>query len=130
MGKLAALPDGSARVVDAEQPTGDEMAAILERVAASARSARGMATALADVMRVLRHCAWLGGNLRMELAGDAEAVAVHVYADQGAVRERVLRPVMLAVSLDELDVALQGMAGLFAPLRMRHHEGRLIFTST
>jgi hypothetical protein len=131
MGKFAVFAEGASPSRDAERsPTQDEMAAILVRVAESAHSAAGIATALADFVRVARHCSWLDGDLRMEISDHRGEVAVHLFTDRGAVRERALAPVTLAISLDELDVALQGALGLFAPLRMRHHKGKLVFTQT
>ncbi len=86
--------------------------------------------ALAAVLQVLRRCSWLDGDLRMELAHAPPGVTVHLYTEQGGIRERALAPVTLAVTLDELDVALQAAPELLAPLRMRHHKGRLVFTQT
>ncbi len=132
MGKFAVFAaEGTATSLDPNaSPTQDEMAATLARVAEGAHSAAGIATALADFLRLLRPCSWLDGDLRMELADHRGGVAVHLFTDRGGVRERALAPVTLAISLDELDVALQGTLGLFAPLRMRHHKGKIVFTQT
>jgi hypothetical protein len=113
MGKLAPVVSETER-----QPTGEEMAEILERVAASARSPRGIARALADVLHVLRQCAWVEGDLWMELAADAERVSVHLFMDRGARRDRALPVVVLPISLAELEPALEREAALFAPLAM------------
>lgn len=64
----------------------------------------------------------------MELAGHPDGVKVDLYTEQGSVRERAIAPVVIGIPLDELDVALQAVPGLFAPLRMRHHKGKLVFT--
>jgi hypothetical protein len=64
----------------------------------------------------------------MELVSDPDGVKVDLYTEQGSVRERALAPVVLGIPLDELDVALQAVPNLFAPLRMRHHKGKLVFT--
>lgn len=125
MAKFAAFREGAA---SEESPTQDEMGAMLARVATSARSAEGIAKALSGVVGMLLRCSWLEGALRMELVGDPQSVTVHFYTEQGSVRERALTAATFAISLDELDVALQGASALFAPLRLRHHKGKLVFT--
>jgi len=132
MGKFAAFRDGSAIRVSAEaSPTREEMTAIFERFAGAVPSTAALVVAaLADASQTLRSCAWLEGELRIELAGEADGVTVHLYTEQGGLRERVLAPVTVTITLDELDVALQAAQGLFAPLRMRHHKGKIVFTQT
>jgi hypothetical protein len=105
----------------------DELAEALEQVAANRASAGELVTALAGLVCTLRGCVWLEGELRLELAAELGGVSVNLYTEHGGVRERVLAPVTLVIPLDELDVALQGAPALFAPLRMRHHKGKLIF---
>ena len=129
MRKLAGGAEVGAISVGGERSLArDEMEARLMRVAASAHAAVEMATALAEVVRVLQHCSWLEGSVRLELVSDRDGVKVDLYTEQGSVRERALAPVVLGIPLDELDVALQAVPDLFAPLRMRHHKGKLVFT--
>jgi hypothetical protein len=131
MGKYAAFDGGPEKTAGARRsPTQAEMSAALSEIAASRRSAGEIATALGDLVGVLWTCAWLEGDLRMELEGDPMGVTLALYTEQGAVRERALPAVTLPIALDELDVALQAAHGRMAPLRMRHHKGKLIFTQS
>jgi hypothetical protein len=130
MGKFAAFKGADMDLPAERSPTKDEMGALLVRIGASPQSALGIVASLADAVRALRGCAWLDGEPGMELTSEPGGVTVQLYAEQGAVRERVLPPMTIPLPLDELDVAAQGAPELFAPLRMQHHEGKLVFTLT
>jgi hypothetical protein len=108
-------------------PTQDEMASFLRSVAAAACPGEGCAKSLAGVVRVLRRCPWLDGELRMELAANGSLTTVHVFSEQGGVRERILPAVDMDLPLDEIEETLHHAPDLFAPLRMHHHKQRLVF---
>jgi hypothetical protein len=107
----------------------DELEELLRRVAAASRPGQAYSRQLASVVRLLRRSAWLEGELRMELAADGATTVVHLFAEQGGVRERALQAATLDVPLDEIEEALHHAPDLFAPLVMRHHKQRLVFTA-
>jgi hypothetical protein len=109
-------------------PTHDEMTSLLRSIADAARPGEGCTKSLAGVVRVLRRCPWLDGELRMELAASGAMTTVHLFSEQGGVRERALPAVTMDVPLDEIEEALHHAPDLFAPLRMHHHKQRLVFT--
>ena len=99
-------------------PTREEMSELLAGVAAASQSARGRLKALAHVVRVLRHCPWVAGTLRIELERDGEgATLVHLFADDGGRRERVLPSAALDLPLAQLRVVIRSNPDLFAPLQ-------------
>lgn len=108
-------------------PTRDEVGAALAALAAAPGSAEEIAVRLSELVDMLRDSAWLDGELRIEVAREGMGASVNLYVEQGAVRERALPAAVFAIPLDELDVALQASQLLFAPMRMRHHKGKVIF---
>jgi hypothetical protein len=126
--RMDVAPDSSVGVERA--PTREEMTELLKSVAATARPRRSSLRALAQVVRVLRRCPWLDGELRMELAPDGEQTAVHLYVERGAIRERVLVPVHFPLAFEEVDWGVAEVPELFAPLKPLRHEGRLIVSAS
>ena len=101
-------------------PTREEMSELLAGVAAASQSARGRLKALAHVVRVLRHCPWVGGALRVDLERDGEGTtSVHVFAEDGGRRERALPSAVLDVPLAQLRAVIRSNPDLFAPLKVR-----------
>ena len=106
-------------------PTREEMSELLAGVAAASHSARGRLKALAHVVRVLRHCPWVVGTLRIELEAERDgegegegATLVHVLADDGGRRERALPSAVLDVPLAQLRAVIRSNPDLFAPLQV------------
>ncbi len=107
-------------------PTHSEMTALLRRVAASARPGENSETAIAHVLRVLRRCPWVEGELRAELAGEGDATRLDLFIEIGGVRVRALAPVELDVPFAELVSNAMNASHLFAPLCVSQQSGRLV----
>ena len=120
--------EAAARAQVERAPTRDEMASLLQSVAATARPRRSSLRALVQVLEVLQRCPWVEGELRMELAAAAAGkTLVQVVTEHGGVRERVLPTVTFPLPFEEVDWALAETPDLFAPLRLRREHGKLVF---
>ena len=118
-------------------PTREEMSELLAGVAAASQSARGRMKALAHVVRVLRHCPWVDGTLRIELERDGDgATSVHLLVDDGGRRAHVLPAAVLDVPFAQLRAVIRSNPDLFAPLQAcddvdedadLDSEGRVVF---
>lgn len=104
-------------------PTRDEMSELFESVAAAAHSTRGRVQALAHVVRVLRHCPWIAGTLRIEIerSGD-DTTRISLFDEHGGRREPALRAVVLDAPFDELRPLLRATQAVFAPLRVSSED--------
>jgi hypothetical protein len=109
--------------------TRDEIEQQLRQVGAADGSAGDVIEALARLVRGLRRGPWVEGDLVMELAPEGASTAVRLFADREDRRETLASVVTIAVALDELEEAVHGAPDLFAPLVMRHHRQRLVFTT-
>ena len=121
------MVDGSAPI--ARAPNRQEVEDLLVRMAETARPGEGATRALSHVIRVLRRCPWLDGELRMVLAADGPSTDIHLFADHRCGSERVLRTVSIDVPLDEIEEVVHHAPGFFAPLMMRRGPGGLVFTA-
>jgi hypothetical protein len=111
-------------------PTRAEMTELLESVVGAPHSVAGRLKALAHVVRVLRRCPWVDGALQLELELSEDTTTVHLFTEQGRVRERALPEVVLDIALDELRFAMQQKPDLFAPFRMVVDDAdRLLFVA-
>jgi len=108
---------GSALV--ARAPNRHEVEDLLLRVAETARPGEGATQSLSHVIRILRRCPWLEGELRMVLAADGESTVIHLFSDQRGGSERVLRLVTIDVPLEEIEEVVHHAPDFFAPLVMR-----------
>lgn len=113
----------------ARVPSRHELEELLVSVAGTSRPGEGFTRALSHVVRMLRRCPWLEGELRMELTADGASTVIHLYSDHRGVRERVLRAVTIDVPLDEIEEVVHHAPDFFAPLLMRRHASRLVFTA-
>lgn len=113
----------------ARAPSPLEIEELLLRIAETARPGEGFTRALSHVIRLLRRCSWLEGDLRMELTAEDESTVIHLHSDQRGGSERVLRAVRIDVPLDEIEEVVHHAPSFFAPLLMRRHPGRLVFTA-
>jgi hypothetical protein len=123
---VADAADGSIE----RSPTLEEMSALLRAVAAAARPGARCMKTLAQVVRVLRRCPWVKGELLMELVpGGNEATFVDLYTEHEGVRERLLPAVRLPLPFDDVERALADTAESFAPLELVRRGGKLVFTA-
>jgi hypothetical protein len=128
MPKLAGV---ALNIVETEEVlTHAEATSVLQGVARAARSGYGIARALADIARSIRLCPWIEGELRMEIVGENDEATLHIYSEQGAVRERVLAPVTFVVPLEEIEAAVQATLLGFAPFHVVRHKGKVVFSSS
>lgn len=112
-------------------PTRDEMASLLQNVAATARPRRSSLRALVQVIAVLQRCPWVEGELRMELVPAAAGqTLVQVHTENGGVRERLLPSVTFPLPFEEIEWAVAETPDLFAPLRLLREVGQLVFSAS
>jgi len=108
------------------------MGLLLERVAAGARPGPGGARALAEAIAVLRHCTWVEGDLRLEIEGEADGATstLHVFSEQGGVRERLFPGAELATPFVDLAAAIEGYRELFQPLAVGERAGKIVLAES
>jgi hypothetical protein len=103
-----------------------ECAALLQRIAADP-SARSAARALLELVGRLATpaCAWLEGELAVELFEENEGMKVRVMSELGAgLRERVLPAITIGLALDDLLVIFEKRRYLTALLRVERVSSR------
>jgi hypothetical protein len=107
----------------------EEAAAILSRIAEMPPSARMSKAFLGLVGRLATPaCAWLEGDLAVELFDEEGGTKVRVMSEIGAgLRERVLPIVVLAMPLADLVAAFEKRADLATFLRLERVSSRCVF---
>lgn len=118
--------------IDAATASSASMRAMLERFAEVATPDAGAPVLLVALARLgTQDCAWLEGELVVELTGDAEATRLTVATRLGAgFREKVFPDLTLRVPLQEFAHAVATAPHLVEPLTVRESSRGLVLTAS
>ncbi len=106
--------------------------AFLDRAAAVSRPEEGAPKVLGALARLATaDCAWLEGDLRIEIDGNDDQTILSVMEEMGyGYRERIFPPVKLTAPFDEFVRAVKLMPRLIAPLLVaQEKDGRLVLSA-
>ena len=118
--------------IEAATESSASMRAMLERFAAVAAPDAGAPVLLVALARLgTRDCAWLEGELVVELTGGAEATRLTVATQLGAgFREKVFPDLTLRVPLQEFVHAVATAPHMVEPLIVRESSRGLVLTAS
>ncbi|MGZ3417001.1 MAG: hypothetical protein ACXWUG_13040 [Polyangiales bacterium] len=106
--------------------------ALLDRAAAVSRPEEGGPKVLVALARLAtKECAWLEGDLRIELGGDDRRTTITVLNEMGyGYREKLFPDFAMNVPFDEFVRAVRLVPKLISPLLSMSKGGRLVLSAT
>jgi hypothetical protein len=130
LSNLASCIELSSVHLDRAVGSASAMERLLARAAEIGRPGEGCPKILPALARLADDgCAWVEGDVRIELSGDDARTELAVFADHGfGIRERLLPTVTFRVPLGEFVQAITLDPELIAPLQARPAAGKVVLS--